>query len=188
MAKLLEGRYAAEIDGDFVVFLIGMRINSLLAVHKWGPVAVAMPGMISELKKNPALGLLGVRAFLSGRTIMNVQYWRSFEHLHAYAHARDKAHLPAWAAFNRAAQNNAAVGVFHESYLVPAGSFECVYVNMPPTGLGEASRTVPALGRMNSARERLRQPAEDSGSPELQPAASSPGTSTQPAPPPTHGE
>ena len=43
-----------------VVFLIGMRINQLWAVHKWMPVAAAMPSMQGALKKNPAKGLLGM--------------------------------------------------------------------------------------------------------------------------------
>jgi hypothetical protein len=37
-----------------------MRINQLWAVHKWMPVAAAMPSMQVALKKNPAKGLLGM--------------------------------------------------------------------------------------------------------------------------------
>jgi hypothetical protein len=37
------GRYTADIEGDFVVFLIGMRFNHPLRVRKWLPVATAMP-------------------------------------------------------------------------------------------------------------------------------------------------
>ena len=33
MADVKNGRFAAKIDGDFVVFLIGMRINQLWAVQ-----------------------------------------------------------------------------------------------------------------------------------------------------------
>ena len=39
MAEVKNGRFAAKIDGDFVVFLIGMRINQLWAVNKWLPVS-----------------------------------------------------------------------------------------------------------------------------------------------------
>ena len=152
-----DGRFAAEIEGDFVVFLIGMRINHLLLVHEWLPVARAMPRMLRELMQQPQLGLLGARAYLSGRTVMTVQYWRSFEQLHAYAHAKDKEHLPAWAEFNRRVGGNGAVGIFHETYLVAEGQYESVYVNMPEFGLGQAGRVVPAVGRMQSAKARLRQ-------------------------------
>ena len=33
---------SARLDGDFVVFLIGMRINRPWAVHRWWPVASAI--------------------------------------------------------------------------------------------------------------------------------------------------
>jgi hypothetical protein len=151
-----KGRYAAKIDGDFVVFLIGMRVNRLLLIHKWLPVARAMPRMLKELLPQPALGMLHAQIFLSGRTILLVQYWRSFDHLHAYAHAKDLQHLPAWAKFNREVGGNGSVGIFHESYLIRAGQYECVYANMPLSGLAKAGELIPATGRMHDARSRLR--------------------------------
>jgi hypothetical protein len=155
MAAIHPGRFAAQIEGDFVVFLIGMRVNKPLLVHKWLPVARAMPRMLAELMKNKELGLLHVETFISGRILMGVQYWRSFEQLHAYAHARDKLHLPAWAEFNRAVGGNGSVGIFHETYSVRAGDYECVYVNMPPFGMARAGELVPAVGRLQSAMSRM---------------------------------
>ncbi len=155
MADVMNGRFAAKIDGDFVVFLIGMRINQLWAVHKWLPVSLAMPRMLAELKRQPELGLLEASYFLSPPVAMTVQYWRSFEQLHAYAHSKDKEHLPAWAEFNRLVGATGVVGVFHETYIVSAGKYEAVYVNMPRMGLALAGEVVPAVGRMQSARERM---------------------------------
>jgi hypothetical protein len=151
-----KGRYSAKLDGDFVVFLIGARINKLLLANKWLPVMRAMPRMLKELGEHPELGLLHAEYFRRGRTVMTVQYWRSFEQLHAYAHAKDKEHLPAWAEFNRLVGGNGAVGVFHESYLVRGGEFECVYVNMPAMLMAEAGEVVTATGLRESARGRLR--------------------------------
>lgn len=153
--QIHKGRFTAQIEGDFVVFLIGMRINRLSLVHKWMPVALAMPRMLKELARRPELGLLHAHGFLGGRTVMLVQYWRSFNHLLAYAQAKDLEHLPAWAEFNRRVGNNGAVGIFHESYLVKAGQYECVYANMPAFGLERAGELVPAEGRMRDARSRL---------------------------------
>jgi len=34
MAKVFAGRYSATIKGPFVVFLIGMRVNKIWALHK----------------------------------------------------------------------------------------------------------------------------------------------------------
>ena len=51
-------RLTATLDGDFVVFLIGMRINKPWLVHKWLPVTQAMPRMIKELSRQPELGFI----------------------------------------------------------------------------------------------------------------------------------
>jgi len=155
MAEVHNGRFAAQIEGDFVVFLIGMRVNRLFALGKWMPVAAAMPRMLKELFRQPELGLLHASSSISGRTVMVTQYWRSFEHLHEYAHARDKAHLPAWTEFNRRVGGNGAVGIFHETYMVKAGEYEAVYANMPRYGLAKAGEMVPAVGRMQSAKSRM---------------------------------
>ena len=50
MALVVPKRVKAQIDGDFVVFLIGMRINKPWKPHKWLPVFRAMPKMIRELE------------------------------------------------------------------------------------------------------------------------------------------
>ena len=156
MAKVQSGRFAASMDGDFVVFIIGMRVNNLLAVNKWLPVSRAMPRMLRELFQQPELGLLHAEYFVSWRNVMVLQYWRSYEHLHTYAHARDKEHLPAWAAFNKAARGNEAVGIYHESYLMSPGTYETIYANMPLFGLAKAGTPIPAVGSMQSALARLK--------------------------------
>ena len=148
-------RLAATIDGDFVVFLIGMRINNLLLVHKWLPVARAMPRMIEELYRQPELGFVHAEMWFS-RTIILVQYWRSMEQLLAYARNRRAEHLPAWQAFNRAVGTDGSVGIWHESYAASAGSYENIYVNMPPFGLGKAGTLQAAVGGSQSAAGRLR--------------------------------
>jgi hypothetical protein len=151
MAKVLAERMAAEIDGDFVVFLISFRPNKLWKVHKWLPVFLAMPGMLRELYANPDSGFLGHQG---GMTL--VQYWRSFDHLEAYARSRNHKHWPAWVAFNkRLNKSRGDVGIWHETYRVRAGEYETIYSGMPPHGLGKASRLVPAAGTWQSARGRL---------------------------------
>ena len=145
-------RLAAELEGDFVVFIIGFRINQLWRVRAWLPVFLAMPRMLRELAKQPELGLLGGQT--AGLTI--IQYWRSTEHLNAYAQSRSGEHLPAWKAFNQKAHKAAgAVGIWHETYRVAAGQYEAVYVDMPRHGLGTAGRLVPASGRRETAAGRM---------------------------------
>lgn len=148
-------RLTATIDGDFVVFLIGMRINQPWKVHKWWPVAAAMPRMISELRRHPELGFLHSEMWFS-RTIILVQYWRSMDQLMAYATSKQATHLPAWKAFNQSVGTDGSVGIWHETYSIAAGGYESVYVNMPSFGLGRAGKLEEATGRKHSATDRLR--------------------------------
>ena len=155
MPKPVQGRMTADIEGDFVLFLIGMRIHKLWKVWKWFPVFAAMPRMLRELGQKPELGLLGTKTFFSLRSPYLVQYWRSFEDLHAYSVDGDLAHLPAWKAFNKAVGTEGDVGIWHETYLIKADQLESVYGNMPPVGLGAAFGLKPATGRNRSAKGRL---------------------------------
>ena len=81
MTTVVPKRVTAQIEGDFVVFLIGMRINKPWKVHKWLPVFRAMPMMIRELEQRPESGFVGA---IRGFSVI-VQYWRSFDQLEAYA-------------------------------------------------------------------------------------------------------
>jgi Domain of unknown function (DUF4188) len=155
MASVISRRVTAEIEGDFVVFLIGMRINKFWKPRQWLPTFVAMPKMIRELEGRPESGFLGARFYLAGpRSPMLVQYWRSFEQLETYARSKDNEHWPAWVAFNKRVGSSGDVGIWHETYLVAAGRYECVYNNMPATGLGAVSKLVPAAGRKATAASR----------------------------------
>ena len=130
MTEIRAERLSAQADQEFVVFLIGMRINHFWKIHKWMPVAAAMRRMIRELEAQPEQGLLRVEQWVGNPSVM-VQYWRSFETLEAYAKDRDQEHLPAWKAFNEAVASNGDVGIWHETYRVRPGDFECVYNNIP---------------------------------------------------------
>ncbi|MEW2294017.1 DUF4188 domain-containing protein [Streptomyces sp. NPDC006743] len=156
--KPIEGRMTAASGSGVVVFLIGMRINDFTAVRSWWPVARAMAPMLRELKEDGDSGLLGVKTLLAGpRETYLVQYWESKEKLLAYAAAPDRSHRPAWAAFNRRLrEGRGKVGFWHETYVVPAGSHEAVYVNMPPYGLARATEVVPVGRKGERAGERLR--------------------------------
>ncbi len=66
-------RLTAEIPDGTVVFLIGMRINSVRRVRHWLPVFRAMPRMLRELANQPELGLLDARLHLSWRVVMVVK-------------------------------------------------------------------------------------------------------------------
>jgi hypothetical protein len=156
MPSIFPGRYSTSLEGSFVVFLIGFRVNRLLAINKWLPVAKAMGPMLKELYADPSLGFLAGFSSIYWRGIMVTQYWRSFDHLVDYAQSRDATHLPAWKAFNQSVGSDGTVGIWHETYQVASGQYECIYANMPLFGLGVAGTHEPATGHLRDARSRMK--------------------------------
>ncbi len=154
MSNVVAQRVSGRLEGEFVVFLIGMRVNRWWKPHRWMPVAAAMPRMLRELGAQPDLGFLGGEAWF-GRTTIMVQYWRSMDALLGYAKSRDAAHLPAWRAFNKAVGTNGDVGIWHETYRVRPGEYETIYVNMPSFGAGRVADLVEARGGRAQAAGRL---------------------------------
>ncbi|NGZ77598.1 DUF4188 domain-containing protein [Saccharibacillus alkalitolerans] len=165
MAKVIPGRQTAEIEGPFVVFIIGVRINKWLSVGQWLPVVQAMPPMLKELYANKELGFLDAAYFMSARGPSIVQYWRSYDQLERYARGGEH-HLKAWKDFNRKARTGQAVGIYHETYLIENGACESIYVNMPATGLGRAGKLTPVGAGSETSRERagLGRRGEEGGS------------------------
>jgi Domain of unknown function (DUF4188) len=156
MSKVHKGRYTAAVDGEFVVFLIGMRFNKLWKVHRWMPVFVAMPRMLRVLMKHPDRGLLNARLSIGGRTITSIQYWRSFEHLERFARDANDPHLEPWRRFNKKVGASGDVGVYHETYKVGPGDYETIYSNMPTMGLAAAGTHLSVNAARDAARERMK--------------------------------
>ncbi|MCW4645647.1 DUF4188 domain-containing protein [Bacillus safensis] len=148
------GRFTTDNSDSIVVFIIGMRINKRWAIHQWLPVFMAMPGMIKELYTHQdELGFLGTENYFGLRTTAMIQYWKSTDDLLAYA--KLEKHLAAWKEFNQRARNNDAVGIYHETYQIQAGSYESIYVNMPSYGLGQAKPPISISNGQQTAKERL---------------------------------
>lgn len=155
MANVIKQRMAAEIEGDFVVFIIGARFGPPWKIFRNFWFINSMPKMLRELEKKPEAGLLGYRQFLGLRGATLIQYWRSFEQLEAYARSKDAEHFPNWVKFNKRIGSNGEVGIWHETYKVRAGEYEAVYNNMPPFGLGKVGKLVPAAGCRSTAKGRI---------------------------------
>ena len=153
-AEVKAGRWMAQIEGDFVVFLIGARFNS-----KWQAFRAAsdlggrrgMGHMLNYLTDHPEKGLLGYEH--AGFTI--IQYWRSFEQLEAFAKNTDDPHLAVWRDYWKRVGKSTRAGIWHETYLVRAGEYEAIYNNMPPHGLAKAGSLVPVAESVG-ARQRLK--------------------------------
>lgn len=160
MATVFNGRYSADLDGDFVVFLIGMRFNKPWNVRGWWHTATSMRPMIKELEAHPELGMIHAQqAWIGGPAV--VQYWRSYEDLDRFARDSDLPHLPAWRKWNQASRTSGAVGIWHETYKVHAGEYEAIYGNMTRIGLASAGAHVPVTAKGRSAARRIGATAED---------------------------
>jgi len=153
MADIHEGRWTAKIEGDFVVFLIGPRIDLKHPVRSFNDLGgmKGMQHMLKYLTEHPEKGLLGYQS--AGLT--TIQYWRSFADLERFASNADDPHLAPWRKYWKRVGKSGRTGVWHETFLVRAGEYEAIYGNMAPVGLGKATELVP-LSADATARRRLK--------------------------------
>jgi hypothetical protein len=110
-----------------------------------------MSGMLDYLSAHPEKGLLGYETM----GFVNVQYWRSFEQLEAFARDNDDPHLEAWRNYWKTVGTSTSVGIWHETFLVRNGEYEAIYGNMPAYGLAKASRG-ETLAESSAARQRIK--------------------------------
>lgn len=153
MVDINPGRWTADIEGDFVVFLIGARPDFRHPIRSFRDLGGrrGMAHMLNHLMEHPDKGLLGYE--MAGFKLI-VQYWRSFEHLEAFAKDTDDPHLDAWRAYWKRVGKSNRTGIWHETYLVRSGEYEAIYGNMPAFGLGKATSLIP-LAEASAARTRL---------------------------------
>ena len=153
MGQIRKGRWTAQVEGDFVVFIIGPRVelrHPLRSLRDLGGQR-GLQHMLKHLVGHPEKGLLGYQS--AGLT--SIQYWRSFEHLERFATDTEDPHLAVWRRYWKRVGTSDRTGIWHETYLVRAGEYESIYGNMPPHGLGTAGSLVP-LAQDTTARRRLR--------------------------------
>lgn len=127
---------------------------------------LTMLTMLTELYTNEVqaeageakwLGFYDARTTVGIRGPTVVQYWRSVADVYAYAGAESMAHRPAWREFYaRIGKARGAVGVWHETFAVPAGGNQSLCLDMPVLGLGRAIGVAQAGRKGRPARERLR--------------------------------
>ena len=153
--EINKGRWTVQIEGDFVVFLIGAEVRDPGQAGPAAELLMSMIDMLAELEQDPSKGLLGYQVFGAVGGVI-VQYWRSFEALEAYAKNPDAKHAPVWRAWNRLSDGELApAGIWHETFQVSAGRYEAVYGNMPLTGLQRAGTPMTVTAARESARQRM---------------------------------
>jgi hypothetical protein len=110
-----------EIEGDFGVLIIGAGANRPLDVVKsffdLGGRR-EMNHMLDHLIQRPEKGLLAYESSFSSI----VHYWRSFEHLEAFAKNADDSHLEPCRNSWRWLGKSGRAGTWHETYLDQSGA------------------------------------------------------------------
>lgn len=124
-----------------VVFNLGIQCNhplGLLApgVKELGDYFEAMQKDLH--KRRHELGLLDMSYWRGGErdsnsTMLLTMVWRDVADVHRFAHKA--LHRETWDWWNRA-RSPKHIGIFHETFCVPAGGYETVYVNCRPVLFG----------------------------------------------------
>lgn len=161
--KTFPGRYTETGAEDVTIFLIGARVNGR-HFRRILPVARAARKVIAYLGEHPESGMLGAELFRNGRTTLLLSYWTTAEMLRRFASDSAAPHAEVWRDFTRTIGNDGSVGIWHETYVVPATSREAVYVNMPIFGLAGAVGHGPVGAGRHTAKQRMTATGTEVGS------------------------
>lgn len=137
------GQYGTKpANSEVVVFLIGTRCNHPLGMFAPGNQELLeyFGPMIKSLDENrDEFDFLGMTSWMNSDTrstnseIMQVCYFRTVEGLHKFAHS--KYHRPAWDWWNKHHKQYPHLSIYHETYHVPKGNWESIYVNSHVSGI-----------------------------------------------------
>lgn len=156
MGTINQSRMIADIEDEFLVFVIELQVHKLWQVWRWYPTVRAMTNMLIELLEKKEYGLLNYEYRFSFRRQLIIMYWRSYEHMHDWALSKDATHVEGWRMLNQLMQTHPnLLGFWHESYVV--SQYESFYRNVPEVGLGRAGTLVPLKGGMKTGAARLRE-------------------------------
>ena len=133
-------------NNDVVVFHIGTRSNHPLGM--FAPGVKKMNDYFARMMKDlddhaDEFGFLGSTSWLnaSDRTtspeIMMVCYFRTVEQLHAFA--KSHYHRDAWDWWNKNQKSMPYVSIYHETFHVPKGGWEAIYINSHVSGINAST-------------------------------------------------
>ncbi|KAL9023793.1 MAG: hypothetical protein Q9180_008104 [Flavoplaca navasiana] len=172
LAAVYKGKATATLqegedgDGRIAIFILGATSN-----HPLGILAPGFNDILSNLQSMWAeaeadttkSGLLGKSTSLlplpttptsSSPTILNISYWQSLSHLHAFA--QSPAHRSGWEWWGtRARKRYPHLGIMHETYEAAKGRWENVYDGFGPVGMGALTRKVVMDGGEERVESRL---------------------------------
>lgn len=132
------GGYGSEAAAEsMVVFQLGAQWNHPLGLFAPGvrELSEKYAAMNEELhRRQDELGLLGMSSWRdnqrgSNNTFLTTYFFKDVESIHRFAH--EDLHRKAWDWYNP--KKHRHIGIFHETYCVPAKAQETMYVNCYPT-------------------------------------------------------
>ncbi|KAK0507188.1 hypothetical protein JMJ35_010226 [Cladonia borealis] len=132
-----------------VVFIVGANYNHPLGLFAPGfkQVADYFGNMWKEASSDrERWGFLGKSDAMilptpgGGNALVTMSYWKSIEHLHAFA--QGPSHKLGWDWWSMTNKQWPHIGIMHETYAVPAGSWENIYQNHHPIGMAQTKYVI----------------------------------------------
>jgi hypothetical protein len=173
MLGVVNGKTTAQFPGSttpsqsqVVVIKLAARCNHPLGIFHphMRKISFFFKSMVKNLDDNSErYGFLGASTYIgneraTGNEIMIMAYFRTYEGLHAFSHEEGGVHREAWSYWNTEVMSKGKTkegrmfSIMHETYQVPAGKWENIYVNYHPSGLGATTYKVNVDGQEKWAR------------------------------------
>jgi hypothetical protein len=134
---------------DLVVIYLGMQVRTIGGIRTLARLGKRIRAAVDSKPDGLLLHENFIFSILPPHAGMR-QYWRDFDSLERWS--RSLPHQQWWKEFLR---DSGGTGFWHETYFM-RGGMESVYDDLPgPLGMLKFAPSLPARGRMFSARQRL---------------------------------
>lgn len=157
------GQHDQAGNKKICAIILGIRSNHPLGMLAKGYYEAGQyfDEMLAELDKDATkCGYLGASGWISSSDRgyasekMGILYFESAEKVHEYAHGALHSKSMQW--WTQTAKTLPHIGLMHEIIEAPKGSWEGIYLNYHPTGLGATSKEVDINGQKTWANPLVR--------------------------------
>ena len=132
---------------------LGLVVRKVRALPFAAKIGQAITGSAKRAIESGA-GLLGSERFRFHWNHFGVlQYWASFEALEGWSHR--PPHSDWWREALDRMRKQGDFGIYHETFLIPRGGVESIYLDCPRVGLSSFGVVGEAVGRSTTSRDRL---------------------------------
>ncbi|KAF3004963.1 hypothetical protein E8E13_007953 [Curvularia kusanoi] len=144
-----KGEQSKASDTEMCAILLGVISNHPLGMVGPGfkEVGDAFDNMITQLADDATrYGYLGHSSWLNASDnttsseFLTIVYFENEHYLHEYAHGPMHSETMQW--WSKVVKDIPHVGISHEAFSCPKQSWEGIYINYPPVGLGATSKQV----------------------------------------------